>query len=276
MKTFLILFTTISFIACGTAQQTIPAPKTPTETITIPKTEIPIIKKKDSVIATAIPLPALKKEGVSHAGWNTLLQKHVSATGVVNYKGFIQDKAAFDLYLNALYTHVPADDWSVPEKLAYWMNAYNAFTVKLITDNYPLKSIKDLKDPWGQRLFKIGKKWYNLNEIEHQILRKMGDPRIHFGINCASFSCPPLLNKAFTPVNVDTTLEQLAITFVNDNQRNTITKNSIQISKIFQWFSKDFKTKGTLIHFLNQYSKTKIASNAKKSFIKYNWALNEE
>lgn len=245
------------------------------EGITTTKTEIQTIKKQDNIITTATQLPELKKDNVSHEDWNTLLQKHVSTTGAVNYKGFIKDKVAFDAYLKILYTNVPSDDWSVHQKLAYWMNTYNAFTIKLITDNYPLKSIKDLKDPWDQRLFKIGKKWYNLNEIEHQILRKMGDPRIHFGINCASFSCPPLLNKAFTPDNVEALLEQLAIAFVNDTQRNTITVNSIQISKIFQWFAKDFKTNGTLIHFLNQYAKTKIAPNAKKSFAKYNWTLNE-
>ena len=155
------------------------------------------------------------------------------------------------------------------------MNAYNAFTVKLIIDNYPIKSIKDIKKPWDIRFFQIGKKWYNLNDIEHQILRKMGDPRIHFGINCASFSCPPLLNKAFTATNVDKELEQLAVAFVNDKERNKISANSIEISKIFQWFGKDFKTKGTLIDFLNQYAATKISPTAKQRFLDYNWNLNE-
>ncbi len=155
------------------------------------------------------------------------------------------------------------------------MNAYNAFTIKLIVNNYPIKSIKDIPKPWDLRFFQIGKKWYNLNEIEHQILRKMGDPRIHFGINCASFSCPPILNKAFTAANVDKELEKLAIAFVNDTKRNEINANSIKLSKIFQWFGKDFKNNGSLIDFLNQYADIEINADAKKSFLDYNWNLNE-
>ena len=161
---------------------------------------------------------------------------------------------------------MPTDTWSKEDKLSYWMNAYNAMTIDLILRNQPIASIKDIKDPWDQRLWQLGKKWYNLNEIEHQILRKMGDARIHFGINCASFSCPPILNEAFTADKVDTQLEALAKGFINDKQRNTITENSIEISKIFSWFAKDFKTNGTLIDFLNKYSDTPIASNAKKRF----------
>lgn len=211
----------------------------------------------------------------SHQDWHSLLQKHVNADGVVNYKGFKSNQTALDTYIQFLSDNLPQEAWSKNKKLAYWMNAYNAFTVKLIIDNYPLKSIKDIKNPWDLRIFKLGKKWYNLNEIEHKILRKMGDPRIHFGINCASFSCPPLLNKAFTEANVQKELAVLAENFVNDSSRNTLTENKIEISKIFNWFAKDFKTNGSIIDFLNQYAQIKIASNAKKSFKEYNWNLNE-
>jgi hypothetical protein len=103
----------------------------------------------------------------------------------------------------------------------------------------------------------------------------MGDARIHFGINCASFSCPPLLNEAFTAQKVDAQLDTLSRRFVNDTQRNTITANSIEISEIFNWFAKDFKTNGSVIDFLNKYSDTPIAKNAKKRFKEYNWSLNK-
>ncbi len=210
-----------------------------------------------------------------HTLWNTLLQKYVSKTGVVNYKGFKKERALLKSYQNALSATVPSAAWSTEDKLAYWMNVYNVFTVQLIIDHYPTASIKDIKDPWGTRFFKLGAKWYNLNDIEHKILRKMGDPRIHFGINCASFSCPPLLNKAFTSANVNKELEKLSVKFINDPLRNTITPNTIQLSKIFSWFAKDFKTKGTLIQFLNQYSTVTINNSAKKTFKSYNWDLNE-
>ena len=155
------------------------------------------------------------------------------------------------------------------------MNVYNAFTIKLITDNYPVNSIKDIKDPWDKRFFKIGSKWRNLNEIEHKILRKMNDPRIHFGINCASFSCPTLHNRAFTATNVNIILDSLASAFINNPNHNTITKSNVKLSKIFKWFSKDFKTNGSIIDYLNKYSSTVIDSNAKITYKEYNWSLNE-
>ena len=103
----------------------------------------------------------------------------------------------------------------------------------------------------------------------------MDEPRIHFGINCASFSCPPLLNEAFTRQDVDDQLERLAVTFVNDPKRNTISENSVKISKIFSWFARDFKQDGSVIDFLNKYSEVTINPKAKKSFRDYDWSLNE-
>lgn len=214
-------------------------------------------------------------EKFNHSIFDMLLEENVTDDGHTNYKGFIKNKSTFNLYLNALSENMPTDDWSKEDKLAYWMNAYNAFTIKLIIDNYPTSSIKDIKDPWDKRFFKLGSKWYNLNEIEHQILRKMGDARIHFGINCASFSCPPLLNGAFTAETTDSKLDFLAHQFINDTQRNILSEDRIQLSKIFQWFGKDFKTEGSIIDFINQYSEVTVNSNAKKSYMKYNWNLNE-
>ncbi len=219
--------------------------------------------------------PKILYNVLSHVKWNRLLAKYVSTEGKINYQGFKQDEKALKSYLWVLRNNMPANNWSKADKLAYWLNVYNAYTVKLIIDNYPIKSIKDIKKPWDLRFFRLGKKWYTLNDVEHQILRKMKDPRIHFGINCASFSCPPLLNKAFTAKNVDAALEKLAVTFINDPKRNTISANEIEISKIFSWFAKDFKKEGTIINFLNKYSKTKINKSAKKSFKDYNWDLNE-
>ena len=103
----------------------------------------------------------------------------------------------------------------------------------------------------------------------------MNEPRIHFAINCASFSCPPLLNEAFSEKNLEAQLTQVTKTFLADSQRNTITKDKLEISKIFKWFSKDFKQNGSLIDFLNQYSDVKINANAKKKYKDYNWNLNE-
>jgi hypothetical protein len=214
-------------------------------------------------------------EQFNHTIFNNLLEENISEKGETNYKGFIKNKTIFKSYLIALSENMPAEKWTKEDKLAYWMNTYNAFTIKLIIDNYPTKSIKDIKNAWDSRFFKLGSKWYNLSDIEHKILRKMNDPRIHFGINCASFSCPPLLNRAFTANNVHNELDFLAHQFINDKSRNTISENSIQLSKIFQWYAKDFKTEGSLIDYLNKYTDITIENNAKKSFRKYDWNLNE-
>ncbi|TPN88075.1 DUF547 domain-containing protein [Aquimarina algicola] len=233
-----------------------------------------VVKAKDSSLTETIP--AINDTVIfTHSIWAELLTKYVSDKGIVNYKGFKQDKKSLKKYLDQLSNNLPDQDWNKSKKLAYWMNAYNAFTVKLIIDHYPVQSIKDIKDPWDARFFKLGKKWYNLNEIEHKILRKMGEPKIHFGINCASYSCPKLSNKAFTEQNVNKELQKLAIHFINDPNKNTITPTKVQLSKIFSWFGKDFKTEGTLIDSLNQYSEIKIKPNAIKNFKKYNWNLNE-
>jgi hypothetical protein len=212
---------------------------------------------------------------IDHSQWNALLQKNVSKSGNVNYKGFQKDSKQLQSYLDELASNVPTKSWSKNAVLAYWINAYNAFTVKLILDNYPVKSIKDISNPWGKKFFTLGTTKYSLEQIEHEILRKMSEPRIHFAINCASFSCPNLLNEAYTESQIEKQLASAAKAFVNDKTKNTITANKVEISEIFNWFSSDFKTKGSLIDFLNQYSAVKINSKAAVKFKTYNWSLNE-
>lgn len=214
-------------------------------------------------------------EVFDHNSWNTLLQKHVSNKGNVNYKGFKNNRKDLVNYIALLSKFMPNNTWKKEDKLAYWINAYNALTVDLILRNYPLKSIKDIKDPWDQRLWKLGEKWYNLNQIEHQILRKMDEPRIHFAIVCASYSCPKLSNKAYTAIDLERQLVRATRDFLKDPEKNNLTENNIKISKIFKWFAKDFKTAGSLLDFINKYSNVSIAKNAKKSYKDYNWDLNE-
>ena len=210
-----------------------------------------------------------------HNAFNKLLKKYVSKNGNVNYKDFKNDHNALLNYISLISNNVPNDTWKKEDIMAFWINAYNAMTVDLILRHYPIKSIKDIEEPWKQRHWKLGDKWHNLNDIEHQILRKMNDPRIHFAIVCASMSCPKLSNEAFTALNVESKLTIATQEFINDSSKNKITKNSLELSKIFQWFTKDFKQHRSLIDFLNQYSEIEISKNAKKSFKNYNWNLNE-
>lgn len=210
-----------------------------------------------------------------HKLWDELLKKYVSNSGKVNYNALKENHEELLEYIKILQATYEKRSLTKDESLAFWINAYNAMTIDLILKHYPIKSIKDIKEPWKQRYWKLGNKWYNLNDIEHSILRKMNEPRIHFAIVCASFSCPKLQNEAFSNINLDKQLTRVTKQFLNDSDRNSITENNIELSKIFKWFSSDFKQNGSLIDFLNQYSDITISNKAKISFKTYNWNLNE-
>ena len=211
----------------------------------------------------------------NHKSFDKLLNKYVSNKGLIDYLAFKNSYLDLQFYITHLGEMTPTDKWTKEDKLAYWINAYNAMTIDLILQNYPIKSIKDIKDPWGERLWKLGNKWYNLNDIEHEILRKMDEPRIHFAIVCASYSCPKLQNKAFYAENLKEQLTNATKEFLSDSERNEIYENDLKLSKIFQWFTKDFKQNGSLIDFLNTYSEIQISEKAKISYKDYNWDLNE-
>ena len=223
-----------------------------------------------------------KTTKVNHTTWTELLQNNVTATGKVNYKGFIREQAKLDNYLDLLSANPPGNNWTDAEKMAYWINAYNAFTVKLILDNYPLKSIKDIGDglpminsPWDIKFFKIGGIDFDLNTIEHEILRKQFiEPRIHFAINCASFSCPRLRIEAFEASQLEEQLEDQARFFINNLAKNNISKQGTKLSNIFSWFESDFNKKSSVKAYLKKYH---VAFNEQHEleYLDYIWTLNE-
>lgn len=212
---------------------------------------------------------------IDHSSWDTLLKKHVDNNGNVNYKTFMSDRPALAEYLRDLGANPIASDAPQNERLAYYINLYNAGTVKLILDNYPVKSINDISRAWDKEWITVGDNTYSLGDIEHKILRKMEEPRIHFAINCASYSCPKLFNEAYTASQMDAQLERAAKGFINDPKRNKITGKLAEISEIFSWFKKDFTQHGTLTQFLNRYSETVLDKNTKFDYLKYNWNLND-
>ena len=204
----------------------------------------------------------------------------------MNYKGFIQDSVKLNLYLDSLSQHPPdPGTWTREEQIAYWINAYNAFTVKLIISHYPVKSIMDIRPKlyvplintaWHIKFFKIGGVDFNLDRIEHGILRKQfSEPRIHFAIVCASYSCPQLRNEAFTAGKLNDQLNDQANRFINDPKKNSISADRIEVSQIFNWFSGDFTKEKTLIRYLNTYSTVHIDDRATVKYMEYNWSLNE-
>jgi len=221
------------------------------------------------------PILQVEAQTVNYDAWNSFLKKHVNSYGEVNYQAIKTDQKSLVVSLETFMKNEPNETWSKNETLAYWINAYNAFTIKLISDNYPIKSIKDIKNPWDLEFIQIGNKNLSLNEIEHDILRKLSEPRIHFAIVCASKSCPKLLNEAYIPSKLDLQLTVATEEFLSDKSRNSISQEHLKLSKIFKWFTGDFTQNGSLIDFLNLYTDVKISQKAKKTYNDYSWELNE-
>lgn len=216
----------------------------------------------------------------NHKIWTVFLQRHVSQDGHVNYKTMLKDKNSLTDYMIELKTHTPGTDWNNNEKLAYYINLYNAYTIQFILTKYPVKSPKDIKysssDIWHLKLVKFGKKTITLTQLEDDIIRGFGDARIHFAINCGAKSCPSLLNRAYEAKTLDTDLTVVTKTFINNTNANIIKNKKIQLSKIFEWYALDFKAKDkTVIDFINKYSKIQVSPKAKIEYLPYNWDLNE-
>ncbi len=209
-----------------------------------------------------------------HSVWDQILILNVSEKGEVNYEGVMTDSPLFYKYFRSLSENPPTDNWSREEKLAYWINVYNSIAVKMIIDNYPVKSINELHDPWNQKFFRVKDKRYSLDDIEHTILRKFNEPRIHFLINCASKSSPKLMNMAYTAQNIEEALEKCTRDFINDPTKNIITEGKVNLSQVFEWYKDDFN-QGDVIEFINRYSDVKINKIPKDAYMAYDWSLNE-
>lgn len=225
-------------------------------------------------------------EPITHEAFTEILQTYVDEHGLVYYARLQQDSATLNAYLNLLSTHHPNDKkWTDSEQLAYWINAYNAFTLQLIIRNYPIKSIKDLTavtipfviSPWDKDFINIEGHRYTLNDIEHGIIRShFNQPMIHFGLVCAAKSCPKLRTEAYTADEVDAQLSEQANDFINDQMRNITSTGNPQVSKIFQWYNGDFTDSTSLAEYLNQFSEDSIAPDADIDYMDYNWELNEQ
>lgn len=246
------------------------------ETPIVPLVEEGLISLKEQVPNEGINKPeeilVIKPD---HTVFDKILKQYVSASGKVDYKGIKADIARLDSYLGTLESTKMDDSWSRKEKLAFWINAYNAYTIKLIVQNYPLKSIMDLHGgkPWDQKWINIAGQNLSLNNIENDIIRpQFNEPRIHFAVNCAAASCPPILNKAYTAGNLEATLTTQTQKFLANAAYNKITPEKVEVSKIFEWYAADF---GDLITFVNKYSDIKIKSSATVSYRDYDWSLNE-
>ncbi len=231
----------------------------------------------------------------SHQLFSDVLSTYVK-DGKANYKGLKANPAKLNQYIEQLSSVSASDlgDWSKNEKLAFWINAYNAFTLNVIIDHYPVKSIKKIKGGkvWDKVKFNAGGKEQTLNDIEHKRLRaELKEPLIHFAINCASIGCPVLSNEAYKAANLYEHLEESAKGLLKNREQFRIDYQSkkIYFSKIFKWFGEDFdkfnevtnyKKENGIMSFAVKYlpkAKGNFIKNNKLDvkFLSYDWDLNE-
>lgn len=212
-----------------------------------------------------------------------LLQRHVR-DGAVDYGGLKHQEALLDQYLDDL-AGIDPDGLSDKERFAFYVNAYNAWTLKLILDHYPgIKSIKDAgslwQSPWKKKIVRIHGSLLTLDEIEHDILRpQFRDPRVHFAVNCASKGCPPLFGVPFNGRDLDQQLDRVTRSFINDPTRYRMDGDVLYVSRIFKWFAEDFDDDP--IGFFRKYAdgdlQTELQARSQDlrvKFLDYDWSLN--
>ena len=212
-----------------------------------------------------------------------LLEKYVR-NSLVDYQGFKNEEAKLDRYLKVL-EEIDPEALSPKKQFAFYINAYNAWTIKLILSAYPdIKSIKDLgslfKSPWKKKIARIDGDVITLDSIEHDILRpRFKDPRIHFAVNCASKGCPPLRSEPYRGDRLDGQLTQMTEAFINNPKYNRLQGETLYVSSIFKWYSEDFEE--DIVAFFTKYARgelrEKLVKNAGEievEYLDYDWSLN--
>lgn len=231
---------------------------------------------------------------VDHAPWDRLLKKylvtdHPSGSNRFRYGDVTAaDRQALDTYLTELQ-QVKVSSLNRNEQQAYWVNLYNALTVQVVLNHYPVKSIMDIdispgffsNGPWDAKLLNIEGEEVSLNDIEHRILRPIfKDNRLHYALNCASIGCPNLQPLAYTTDNMEELLEKSAREYINNPRGAQIIKGKLQVSSIYKWFQEDFGgSKAGVINHLQKYARGSLAEElkTKKEDVRYayDWALNQ-
>lgn len=248
--------------------------------------------------------------GFSYDGYTKTLSAQVNGQGIVNYTGLKADRKGLDAFVSSLAALEPEvfGKWSDKEKIAFWINAYNALTLRVIIDNYPIKasffsalrfpqnSIRQIPGVWDKLQFNIMGRETTLDAVEHNTLRaNFNEPRIHMALVCAAMGCPPLRNEPYTGEKVDFELDDQTTRFIKDPAKFRIDRTGgyIYMSSIFKWFGEDFiRTFGTdkfrgrgateraVLHFVSRY----VTDGDKKFlefgdyrivYLAYDWTLND-
>ena len=224
--------------------------------------------------------------------WDSLIKKYVKPKRVdgilinaVDYKNLKNDPD-FNSLISRLDSAQLVSLKSREEKLVFWINTYNILAAKMVTDHYPIKSIKDagsiFTQVWKKNAGHVAGKERTLNEIEHEILRKMDEPRVHVAIVCASVSCPDLRLEAFNVNSLNDQLDEQMKVFLKSSEKGMKIdnqKNRVYLSSIFKWFEDDFESRGGVLKFIANYVAPDVAKKLTRSrmkiyYLEYNWGIN--
>jgi hypothetical protein len=210
--------------------------------------------------------------------YDSLLKKYVTPTGVKYgaWKANAQDMAALDNVIDGIST-AKASGAKTPEQLAFHINAYNAWILHNILEKYPVGGPLKVSLTFfhGNNITVAGRKM-SFDTLEQKNIRpRFQEPRVHFALNCASVSCPPLLNEAFRGEKLDSQLQARAVGFVNSEKAAKVSKKEVALSKIFDWYKDDFASSGGAVTFINKFRKNPLPADLPVTFQKYDWALNE-
>jgi len=218
------------------------------------------LKPQSATVEIALPAGAVDQKVFSYKAYNNALKSHVDEGGMVNYKALKAEPQQLEAFLYALGVLDPHvyEEWKSEQKIAFWINAYNACTLKAIVDHYPIKpnwrlsliypknSIRQIPGVWDKLKFIVMGKPITLNGMEHEILRKQfNEPRMHMALVCAAIGCPPLRNESYVGERLDGQLDDQARRFLRDPQKLRIdpSKGALHMSPIFKWFGADFLKK---------------------------------
>jgi len=251
-----------------------------------------------ALLGAAVPKLPAQNNRFDTGAYARVLEQFVTGDGRVRYAALKQDPASLNEFLNLLAAVSPENRpelFPTPEaQIAYWVNAYNAFVLKGVLNGYPVGSVRAFKFGFGLTFFKRAKHWaggkkYSLDDIEHGILRKRyAEPRIHFAVNCASTSCPVLRNEPFQPETLDQQLDDAARRFIRQQENVWMRGDVLFLSKIFDWYEKDFiqqlqregATNPKLADYVARYLPEDEARRVREQsprveFYRYDWSLND-
>lgn len=254
---------------------------------------------KEDVILNETNTPVNPARLFSYKPYSDVLQTYVDARGLVNYKNLRANRQQLDEFNASLATISPStyESWTTEEQIAFWINAYNSFTLQAIIEHYPTQSIRDISGVWNRLKFRVMGKEMTLDEIEHETLRKLfNEPRIHMALVCASIGCPLLRKEPYVGEKLDEQLDDQTGKFLalDRNFKLNRDRNEVYVSSIFKWFGEDFesnysvedqfggnKKERSVLNFISNYMQEEereylIRGDYKVKYLDYDWSLNAQ